>query len=103
MRYGAGGARPPQPITARALAFGGTRAVGIAMAAVTSSAWAGTLGGAMCGAAFLGWMAGVALLDPTNIEWLMKLDWVPHYFGWYYFRTEPWHWPPGVITGYYAP
>lgn len=57
----------------------------------------------MTGAAFLTWMAGAALLDPTNIEWLMKLDWVPHYFGWFYFRTEPWQWPPGTIHGYYAP
>ena len=32
-----------------------------------------------------------------------KLDGVPHYFGWFYFRTEPWQWPPGTIRGYYAP
>jgi hypothetical protein len=73
------------------------------MRAPTSPAATGTVGGAACGAAFLVWMAGWALLDPTRIEWLMKLDWVPHYFGWHYFRTEPWHWPPGRITGYYAP
>ena len=33
----------------------------------------------------------------------MKGDWVPHYFGWHYFRHEPWHWPPGAVHGYYAP
>ena len=33
----------------------------------------------------------------------MKLDWVHHYFGWHYFRIEPWHWPPGTIRGYHAP
>ncbi len=33
----------------------------------------------------------------------MKGDWVPHYFGWHFFRVEPWHWPPGVVAGYYAP
>jgi Family of unknown function (DUF6311) len=43
------------------------------------------------------------VLDPTEIDWLMKGDWVPHYFGWHYFRVEPWHWPPGVIEGYHAP
>jgi hypothetical protein len=73
------------------------------MGAVTPPSWAGTVGGAVCGAVFLTWMAGRALLDPTSIEWLMKLDWVPHYFGWFYFRTEPWQWPPGRISGYYAP
>ncbi|MGD9905246.1 MAG: DUF6311 domain-containing protein [Vicinamibacterales bacterium] len=73
------------------------------MRASTPAAWAGTLGGGACGAAFLSWMAGWALVDPRNVEWLMKLDWVPHYFGWHYFRHEPWHWPPGTITGYYAP
>jgi hypothetical protein len=70
---------------------------------VTPRPWLGVAGGAVVGAAFLVWMAGVALLDPTRIEWLMKLDWVPHYFGWFYFRTEPWQWPPGTIRGYYAP
>jgi hypothetical protein len=70
---------------------------------VTPRPWLGVAGGAAVGAAFLVWMAGGALLDPTRIEWLMKLDWVPHYFGWFYFRTEPWHWPPGTIRGYYAP
>ena len=70
---------------------------------MTPRPWLGVAGGAVTGAAFLTWMAGVALLDPTRIEWLMKLDWVPHYFGWVYFRTEPWQWPPGTIRGYYAP
>jgi hypothetical protein len=69
---------------------------------VTARPWLGVAGGALTGAAFLAWMAG-ALLDPTGIEWLMKLDWVPHYFGWSYFRNEPWQWPPGTIRGYYAP
>lgn len=70
---------------------------------MTPRPWLGVAGGAAVGAAFLIWMAGLALLDPTGIEWLMKLDWVPHYFGWFYFRTEPWQWPPGTIRGYYAP
>jgi Family of unknown function (DUF6311) len=49
------------------------------------------------------WIAGSRVLDPTSIDWLMKGDWVPHHFGWHYFRTESWHWPPGAVHGYYAP
>lgn len=63
----------------------------------------GTLAGAAIGAAFFAWIAGTRILDPTSIDWLMKGDWVPHYFGWHYFRHEPWHWPPGAVHGYYAP
>lgn len=62
-----------------------------------------TLAGAAIGTAFFVWIAGSRVLDPTSIDWLMKGDWVPHHFGWHYFRTEPWHWPPGAVHGYYAP
>lgn len=55
------------------------------------------------GAIFFAWIAGPALIDPRSIEWLMKGDWVPHQFGWHYFRIEPWHWPPGRVLGYHAP
>ena len=61
------------------------------------------LGGAAFGALFFAWIAGARILDPTQIEWLMKGDWVPHHFGWHFFRIEPWHWPPGTMRGYYAP
>lgn len=73
------------------------------MRAVSPPTYAGTLLGAALGAAFLLWLSGSRPIDPTNVEWVMKLDWVPHFFGWHYFRSEPWHWPPGTITGYYAP
>ncbi|MBL8136378.1 MAG: hypothetical protein JNL48_07130 [Acidobacteria bacterium] len=63
----------------------------------------GPLAGAAIGAAFFAWIAGTRILDPGSIDWLMKGDWVPHYFGWHYFRDEPWHWPPGAVHGYYAP
>ena len=33
----------------------------------------------------------------------MKFDWATHYFGWKYFRFEPWQWPPGTVHGYNAP
>jgi hypothetical protein len=55
------------------------------------------------GAAFFAWIGGVRILDPASIDWLRKGDWVPHHFGWHYFRIEPWHWPPGAVHGYYAP
>lgn len=63
----------------------------------------GAVGGAAIGAAFLLWLSGVRPIDPTEVGWVMQFDWVPHYFGWMYFRIEPWQWPPGKITGYYAP
>ncbi|MFN7978702.1 MAG: DUF6311 domain-containing protein [Vicinamibacterales bacterium] len=61
------------------------------------------IAGGLAGAAFFAWIAGAGILDPTSIDWLRKGDWVPHYFGWHYFRIEPWHWPPGAVHGYYAP
>ncbi|MGE4085412.1 MAG: DUF6311 domain-containing protein, partial [Vicinamibacterales bacterium] len=64
---------------------------------------AGVLGAAAFGAVFFTWIAGARILDPTAIEWLMKGDWVPHHFGWHFFRVEPWHWPPGTVQSYYAP
>lgn len=63
----------------------------------------GPLAAAAVGAIFLAWIAGARLVDPRSIEWLMKGDWVPHQFGWHYFRLEPWHWPPGRVLGYHAP
>ena len=98
-----GRARLSEPITALRYSFRRDPALHGGRRSVTPRPWLGVAGGAAAGAAFLIWMAGVALLDPTRIEWLMKLDWVPHYFGWFYFRTEPWQWPPGTIHGYYAP
>jgi hypothetical protein len=68
-----------------------------------ASTAAGPLAGAAIGAAFFAWIAGARLLTPTEIGWLMTGDWVPHYFGWHYFRIEPWRWPPGAVHGYYAP
>ena len=63
----------------------------------------GVVAGAIIGGAFLVWLTGARPLDPTNINWVMTGDWVPHHFGWAYFRAEPWHWPPGTVRGYYAP
>jgi hypothetical protein len=63
----------------------------------------GRLWGALVGALFFVWIAGTRALDPGEIGWLMRYDWPIHFFGWHFFRSEPWHWPPGLITTYYAP
>lgn len=68
-----------------------------------TSAWLGRVGGALAGASFFVWIAGTRVLDPGEIGWLMRFDWPVHFFGWHFFRREPWHWPPGLISTYYAP
>jgi hypothetical protein len=52
---------------------------------------------------FASWIGGRRLIDPREIDWVMKYDWQYHFLGWHFFRNEPWHWPPGLITNYYAP
>ncbi len=63
----------------------------------------GKVWGALLGAAFFIWIADTRALDPGEIGWLMRYDWPIHFFGWHFFRHEPWNWPPGLITTYYAP
>jgi hypothetical protein len=63
----------------------------------------GRIAGALVGALFFAWIAGTRALDPREIGWLMRFDWPVHFFGWHFFRNEPWHWPPGLITSYNAP
>lgn len=48
---------------------------------------------------------GVITLRPSNINWLMSAheDWGTHYLGWAYYKSEPWHFPLGKITGYNFP
>lgn len=55
------------------------------------------------GAGFFLWLFGLQPLDPSNIGWLMHGDPAQHYLGWQFFRSEPWHWPPGRIDNYGAP
>jgi Family of unknown function (DUF6311) len=59
--------------------------------------------GALIGGLFFVWIAGTRALDPGEIGWLSHWDWPVHFFGWHFFRNEPWHWPPGLITSYNAP
>jgi hypothetical protein len=63
----------------------------------------GRLCGALIGALFFVWIAGTRALDPGEIGWLGHWDWPVHFFGWHFFRNEPWHWPPGMVQTYYAP
>jgi len=59
--------------------------------------------GALVGASFFLWIAGTRALHPGEIGWLMRYDWPIHFFGWHFFRSEPWRWPPGLLGSYYAP
>ncbi len=58
---------------------------------------------AFLGAALFAWIAGWRVLSPTSVDWVLKLDWQHHFMGWHFFRNEPWSWPPGLISSYYAP
>ena len=63
----------------------------------------GRLSGALIGALFFVWIADTRALDPGEIGWLSHWDWPVHVFGWHFFRTEAWHWPPGLVQTYNAP
>jgi hypothetical protein len=62
----------------------------------------GVLGGAALGGLFFLWIAGFRVIDPTQFEWLMKLDWRINFLGWHLFRNDPWRIPPGLIDSYLA-
>lgn len=67
------------------------------------SSAAAFVAGAAVGAVFFVWVAGVRVIAPTEALWTLRLDWQWHFFGWHFFRHEPWHWPPGRIDGYFVP
>lgn len=56
-------------------------------------AWA--LAGALLGAIFFLWLYGIRVLDPTNVEWLLKENGDPgqHYLGWEFYRSSAWDFP----------
>jgi hypothetical protein len=62
----------------------------------------GIVAGALFGGLFFLWIAGTRVIDPSQFEWLMKLDWRINFLGWHLFRNDPWHLPPGIIDGYLA-
>jgi hypothetical protein len=43
---------------------------------------------------------GWATLDPRQFTWMLHNDSAQHYLGWQFFRSEPWQWPPGRISGF---
>lgn len=62
------------------------------------------IGGAMGALAFVA-VFGTAILNPAFDEWMTSRigDPAASYVGWLYFRSTPWHFPPGVITEYLTP
>ena len=62
--------------------------------------WWWPLVGALMGGLFFAWIAGARTINPAEVAWTMKLDWRIHFLGWHLFRSEPWHWPPGLLEGF---
>jgi hypothetical protein len=50
---------------------------------------------AACGALAFAAALGPSLIDPQNIDWLMRGDFAMHFLGWHLYRTSPWEWPLG--------
>lgn len=65
---------------------------------MTASRWP-RLGAAIVGVAWFVWIGGGPTLNPTHITWLLYGDWMQHWFGWQFFRGEPWRFPIGTIAG----
>jgi hypothetical protein len=63
----------------------------------------GCAAAAIMGALFAAWIGGPRLIDPTQIGWVMQLDWQYHFLGWHFFRDAPWQFPPGLMKSYNAP
>ena len=59
--------------------------------------------GSATGFLFFARTLGLALADPTAIDWLLQQDWAQHYSGWAMFRHTPWHWPPGKMPEVWYP
>ncbi|RKZ54101.1 MAG: hypothetical protein DRR16_00905 [Candidatus Parabeggiatoa sp. nov. 3] len=69
----------------------------------TSLAMTLTLGAAL-GMVFFIIVLNLKMVDPTQINWLMRRDWQWHFMGWHFFRHEPWHFPVvGKISGIIFP
>ncbi len=70
-------------------------------------AWLGlhapALAAAAMGAAWFVLHAGVAVLDPTRVGWLMGGDLATNYLGWSFFRGVRWALPLGANTAYPYP
>ncbi len=45
------------------------------------------------------WLYGLRVVDPASTHWLFHGDPAQHLLGAATFISEPWHWPPGLISG----
>jgi len=59
--------------------------------------------GAGLGLLFFDYTLGFALVDPRNIDWLLRGDWAQHFLGWHFYRKSPWVWPPGKFDSFWYP
>lgn len=48
--------------------------------------------------AFALWLYGARVIHPGSQAWLLHGDPAQHFLGSVFFLSEPWHWPPGMIT-----
>lgn len=53
---------------------------------------------AAAGFAWFLWIGGGPALNPLNVRFLLDGDWMQHWMGWLFFRTEPWTFPLGAIS-----
>jgi hypothetical protein len=59
--------------------------------------------GAILGILFFINILGLTMVDPAQINWLIRGDWQWHFLGWHIFRNETWQFPLGKITGFWFP
>ena len=67
--------------------------------------WKWFAAGAAMGAVLFVLLYGVAVLDPTNVNWLYGADHdrFQHQIGFDFYRQAPWSWPLGAMPNYCAP
>lgn len=53
---------------------------------------------ALIALAFALWLHGGRVIHPASHAWLLHGDPAQHFLGSVFFLSEPWHWPPGMIT-----
>lgn len=63
--------------------------------------WFDTIVAVIFGVTAFWLVAGFDVLDTTNIRWLATGgDPTTHYLGWVFYRSDGWHWPPGLNPNY---
>ena len=66
------------------------------MAPIRERSWVVPVVAGLIGAAVMTVCLGPALVDPTNIDWLMHADYRLHFLGWHLYRGGPWTLPIGA-------